>query len=118
MRELCYNEWPVQKLSKKMLADRPKSESDLDFFRRSEKFGLRFTTLHLFSSDLIRSNIQFNPSNIRFNLSKIWFNPSNIRFNPSKIQFNIRKIIINPSKIQINLSKIRFNLSKIRFKTR
>ena len=31
MRELCYNEWPVQKLSKKILADRPKSESDLDF---------------------------------------------------------------------------------------
>ena len=32
MRELCYNEWPVQKLSKKKLADRPKSESDSGFF--------------------------------------------------------------------------------------
>ena len=44
MRELCYNEWPVHKLSKKILAARPKSESDLDF-RGSEKFGLRFTPL-------------------------------------------------------------------------
>ena len=31
MREVYYNYWPFQKLSKKILADWPKSESDLDF---------------------------------------------------------------------------------------
>ena len=32
MCELYYNHWPVQKLSKTKLSDRPKSESDMDFF--------------------------------------------------------------------------------------
>ena len=38
--------------------------------------------LHLFSSNLIRDKIQFNPSKIQFNLSKVIFNPSEILFNP------------------------------------
>ena len=32
MRELCYNFWPVQKMSKKILTDRPKSELDSGIF--------------------------------------------------------------------------------------
>ena len=53
--------------------------------------------LHLFSSNLIRDKIQFNPSKIQFNLSKVLFNPSEILFNLSKIHFKTNKIQINPT---------------------